>query len=78
MILGWATDLKMIDPSLVSKRALRTGDGSHISSRIYLNNNYEDCRTYETVEHIWGWQDETVCAEEKKVVKIINSTETSL
>ncbi|XP_070502648.1 acyl-CoA Delta12-desaturase-like [Chironomus tepperi] len=76
--IGWATDLKMIDPNLVSKRALRTGDGSHISSRIYLNNNYEDSRTYQTNEHIWGWQDETVCDEEKQVVKIINNTESSL
>lgn len=76
--IGWATDLKMIDPKIVYKRALRTGDGS----LILKNNEYDESllnvkEEGKFDEHIWGWQDESITADEKKDVTIINNTELS-
>lgn len=75
---GWATDLKLIDPKIIHKRADRTGDGSFIDSRVYLDKTFREVREEGKFdEHIWGWQDEMISQKEKENVTIINQTESS-
>lgn len=74
LLLGWATDLKTINPEIIRKRAQRTGDGSYLKNRLHEENEVVKEVDERFDAHIWGWQDEMVTAEEKEDVTIINGT----
>lgn len=60
---------------MIQKRALRTGDGSHKCARELANGQPGVDVIEQDDEHYWGWNDETMTAEEKKCATIINKTE---
>jgi stearoyl-CoA desaturase (Delta-9 desaturase) len=56
--LGWATELKTVSKTLIHKRVLRTGDGSHpYSKEMSINNNVADFHDDELMDngHFWGF-----------------------
>jgi len=53
--LGLAYDLKTVDPSMVHKRVLRTGDGSHKN-------------LHHAQPAIWGWGDKDIKQEDKDLL----------
>jgi stearoyl-CoA desaturase (Delta-9 desaturase) len=56
--LGWATELKTVSKTLIHKRVLRTGDGSHPYSKEMMKNKksieYHDDILKDN-EHFWGF-----------------------
>lgn len=56
--IGWAHDMKTVSPTLIAKRAARTGDGSH--------------KLAEREDQIWGWGDNDMREEDKKCCVILH------
>ncbi|XP_034662526.1 stearoyl-CoA desaturase 5 [Drosophila subobscura] len=78
--IGQAYDLKFVSQEMVYKRALRTGDGSHIAALLDANNN-NAIPTSELVAHldhekeehaIWGWDDNDISEEDRKGATVVN------
>ncbi|XP_077286019.1 acyl-CoA Delta-9 desaturase-like [Arctopsyche grandis] len=59
--IGWAHDLKCVPSHVIKKRALRTGDGSHESSKHHSHEN-----------QIWGYGDKDMTTEDNDSVLILN------
>lgn len=62
-----------MSPDIVRKRALRTGDGSHISTKETTKEALET-KKVEFEEHVWGWQDEKMTESEKSDVTIYHKS----
>lgn len=70
-LFGWAYDLRTVSDEMVKKRALRTGDGTHPSMRetdVRKSTN----ESPDPVEHIWGWNDLDMSADDKRLADIRN------
>jgi stearoyl-CoA desaturase (Delta-9 desaturase) len=74
---GWATELKTVPDSIIKRRILRTGDGSHPYSQSQKqsdddNNNNED-QVERDVEHFWGFGDKEMTKQDMENVEILYS-----
>jgi hypothetical protein len=76
---GWATDLKTVPDSVVKKRVLRTGDGTHHYSIEAKKNNEkieEEAKNNNDgerdLDHFWGWGDGDMQCEDIKDVTILH------
>lgn len=71
--IGWAYDLKTVPERVVLQRVRRTGDGSHPkhqSDVASTNNNAE--HDHSIAPNSWGWDDEDVTQEERRITVILN------
>lgn len=71
--IGWAYDLKTVPERVVLQRVRRTGDGSHPkhhSDVASTNNNTE--HEHDIAPNSWGWDDEDVTQEERRITVILN------
>ena len=76
--LGWAYDLRTVDPDMIRKRANRTGDGS------WRNPDFKpEFGTKRTVrfdinqwrkEQLWGWGDQDMTKNDYDCTEILNKT----
>jgi stearoyl-CoA desaturase (delta-9 desaturase) len=84
-ILGWAFDLKTVSAEMIRRRVLRTGDGSHKLSKInndeellktfingHLDANGNYIHNHDHEDSIWGYNDEMMKNEDKKLIKVLN------
>jgi stearoyl-CoA desaturase (delta-9 desaturase) len=69
--IGWAYDLKTVPASVVRDRVKRTGDGSHhkIQKDSNTTNNSSAESEETTTTHVWGWDDENMPAEHRKLAE---------
>ncbi|XP_026752155.2 acyl-CoA Delta-9 desaturase-like isoform X2 [Galleria mellonella] len=65
---GLAYDLKTVSNEMIIKRASRTGDGTHPSSKASntLNNDHH----YHPENPVWGWDDQDMSEEDRKLAEI--------
>ncbi len=74
LIIGWAYDLKTVSQDMIKKRVQRTGDGTHIYSKLKNkdddNNNVN--QKYENGKNYWGWGDEDISELEIMATEISN------
>lgn len=69
-LFGWAFDLRTVSDEMVRRRALRTGDGTHPSmggAGVDKGNGPKA-----PVEHVWGWNDYDMTADDKRMADIRN------
>ncbi len=71
--IGWAYDLKTVPERVVLQRVRRTGDGSHPKheSDVASTNNNKD-HDHGIAPNSWGWDDEDVTQEERRITVILN------
>jgi hypothetical protein len=60
---------------MVEKRLLRTGDGSHSIAKAHGTVETFTDESVRDVEHFWGWEDETLTAEDKEGFTIYHRTQ---
>lgn len=65
--LGLAYDMKTVNLEAINKRVKRTGDGSR---KVDLSNVSLDDLSNKEEEHVWGWDDKSLKAEDKALVTI--------
>ncbi|GAB1864920.1 Acyl-CoA Delta(11) desaturase [Camponotus japonicus] len=70
--IGWAYDLKTVSPTMVKKRAARTGDGSMYERTTDHHNTHHHT---DDGPAIWGWGDTDMAAEDIQKVEIINKSD---
>lgn len=72
---GLAYDLKTVSDEMITKRALRTGDGSRIPKEETrrLVQEYLSTLDYKKEEMVWGWEDKDMKLQEKQEAKIFNN-----
>jgi stearoyl-CoA desaturase (Delta-9 desaturase) len=75
--IGWAYDLKTVSDTMIQKRLLRTGDGSHhtlkhtdihVTSELFrkvVNDEHND------EDLVWGWDDADMSHEDKADAKVL-------
>lgn len=68
--LGWAYDLKTVNPDMIEKRAKRTGDGSHASTHGKKSSEQDTHNDHEG--DIWGWDDKDMKESDRKMVVYYN------
>lgn len=68
-LFGWAYDLRTVSDDMIRKRALRTGDGSHPADKTKGSAKDDG-----PVEHVWGWNDHDMTAEDKSGADIRNKS----
>lgn len=73
--IGWAYDLKTVPDELITKRALRTGDGSRIPKEETFKKvqKYLSTLDYKKEDMVWGWEDKDMKPEERHEVNIYNN-----
>lgn len=67
--VGWAYDLKTVTDEMITKRALRTGDGSRKSKEETLKLVSEYVKNFHKLkkdEMIWGWDDRDMKFEDRQ------------
>jgi hypothetical protein len=72
-LIGWASELKTASAEMVKQRMMRTGLESRDNSK--MNNKEKGLKA--SAEHsdginVWGWEDEAMNAEDKKLVNIVS------
>lgn len=73
LFVGWAYDLKTVDPELIRRRVNRTGDGSHkLSDKNVQEQLIKDSEIInnEQSKMVWGWDDPEMDENDRKLVKI--------
>jgi len=75
--IGWAYSLKTMSKETILKRVARTGDGTHKFSRKSNSTENADSVTDKNhdsnEDHLWGWGDEDMKAEDYKFVSVLGS-----
>ena len=73
--IGWAYSLKTMSKETILNRVARTGDGTHKSCRKSNSTENADGITDKNQDgnenHLWGWGDEDMQAEDYKCVSVL-------
>lgn len=64
-LIGWAYDMKTVPADLVSKRALRTGDGTRDPTATVAA----------TAVNVFGWTDDDLPEEDRKMAQIYKKSD---
>lgn len=74
--LGQAYDMKTVSEEMITRRALRTGDGSRIPKEETrkLVEQYLSTLDYKKEDLVWGWDDKDLKSDAKHDVKILHKT----
>lgn len=70
--IGLAYDLKTVSVEMIRKRVARTGDGSHPYNKEKELIEKDDDDHYHPENPIWGWDDQDMTEEEKKLAEIVH------
>lgn len=78
-VIGCAYDLKTVPTDLVSKRALRTGDGTREQQPAATGAIEQDAATEQqevpTTGHSYGWSDSDMPDEDRRMAQIYNKSD---
>lgn len=71
-LIGWAYDLKTVPADLVSKRALRTGDGTREQTAAPTGTavDAEAAEAAKAKANVYGWTDNDLSDEDRRMAQI--------
>lgn len=75
--IGWAYDLKSVSPTLIAKRAARTGDGSYVAPPEIKPNEPPTLPPHDLDQEnmVWGWDDKDMSNEDRLQATRVNPDE---